>query len=32
MVSAWERGAKKPSGPALRLLTLIEKNGIDSIA
>ena len=32
MVSAWERGIKKPSGSALRLLTLIEKKGIDAIA
>ena len=32
IVSAWERGTKKPSGPALRLLTLVHKNGIESIA
>ena len=32
IVSAWERGTKKPSGPALRLLTLVKKNGIESIA
>ena len=32
LVSAWERGAKRPSGPALRLLTIVEKNGIESIA
>ena len=32
MVSAWERGTKKPSGPALRLLSVIKKKGIDSIA
>ena len=32
LVSAWERGTKKPSGPALRLLTIVEKKGIDSIA
>ena len=32
IVSAWERGTKKPSGPALRLLTLVQKNGIESIA
>ena len=32
MISAWERGTKKPSGPALRLLSVIKKKGIDSIA
>jgi len=32
IVSAWERGAKKPSGPVLRLLTLVQEKGIDSIA
>jgi putative transcriptional regulator len=31
MVSAWERGIKKPSGPALRLLTLVERKGIEAI-
>jgi putative transcriptional regulator len=31
MVSAWERGTKKPSGPALRLLSVVKKKGIDSI-
>jgi len=30
-VSEWERGTKKPSGPALRLLSVIEKNGIQII-
>ena len=32
LVSDWERGVKKPGGPALRLLTVIEKNGIQGIA
>lgn len=32
LVSDWERGVKKPGGPALRLLTVIEKNGIQAIA
>lgn len=32
LVSAWERGVKKPGGPALRLLTVVEKNGIQAIA
>lgn len=32
LISDWERGLKKPGGPALRLLTVIEKNGIEAIA
>lgn len=32
LVSDWERGVKKPGGPALRLLTVIEKKGIQAIA
>lgn len=32
MVSDWERGVKKPGGPALRLLTLVEKKGLEAIA
>ena len=32
LVSDWERGVKKPGGPALRLLTMIQKNGLESIA
>lgn len=28
-VSKWESGKKKPSGPALKLLALIKKHGID---
>lgn len=32
LVSDWERGVKKPGGPALRLLTLVEKKGIVAIA
>jgi putative transcriptional regulator len=31
LVSDWERGVKKPGGPALRLLTVVEKNGILAI-
>jgi putative transcriptional regulator len=27
-VSQWERGARKPDGPALRLLSLIERHGL----
>ncbi|MCF8003336.1 MAG: DNA-binding transcriptional regulator, partial [Chromatiaceae bacterium] len=32
LVSDWGRGVKRPGGPALRLLTVIEKKGIQSIA
>ncbi len=31
LISDWERGIKKPGGPALRLLTMIEKNGLQSV-
>ncbi|HCB1212168.1 TPA: DNA-binding transcriptional regulator, partial [Klebsiella pneumoniae] len=30
LVSDWERGVKKPGGPALRLLTVVEKKGIQA--
>ena len=30
LVSDWERGVKRPGGPALRLLTIIEKKGIQA--
>lgn len=32
LVSDWERGAKKPGGPALRLLSIIRKRGLDAVA
>lgn len=32
LISDWERGVKQPGGPALRLLTVVEKNGIQAIA
>ncbi|HWE01656.1 MAG TPA: DNA-binding transcriptional regulator [Tepidisphaeraceae bacterium] len=32
LVSDWERGKRKPGGPALRLLSVIEKHGIDMIS
>src|ERR1700694_3460165 len=28
LVSDWERGVKKPGGPALRLLTVVQKKGL----
>lgn|SRR5690554_1383158 len=32
LVSDWERGVKRPGGPALRLLAVIQKKGIQAIA
>jgi putative transcriptional regulator len=32
LVSKWERGEKRPSGSALKLLTLVEKHGIAAVA
>lgn len=31
-VSQWERGDKHPAGPSLKLLSLVEKKGLGSIA
>lgn len=31
LVSQWERGEKKPSGPSLKLLSLARRKGIDAI-
>lgn len=31
-VQKWEVGAKHPSGPALKLLTLVQQRGLDAIA
>lgn len=31
LVSDWERGIKRPGGPALRLLSIVEKRGLDSL-
>ena len=30
-VQKWERGAKRPSGIALKLLDLLEKKGLESV-
>lgn len=32
LVSKWERGEKRPSGASLKLLTLVEKNGLATVA
>ena len=31
-VSQWERGEKRPAGPSLKLLSLVEKKGLSAIA
>lgn len=31
-VQKWEIGEKKPSGPALKLLNLVDRKGLDSLA
>ena len=31
LVSQWERGEKKPSGPSLKLLNLADKKGVTAI-
>ncbi len=31
LVSEWERGTKKPSGPSLRLLSLVKRKGLEAI-
>ncbi len=31
LVSQWERGEKKPSGPSLKLLNLAGKKGVEAI-
>ena len=32
LVKKWEQGDSKPRGPALKMLTIAEKKGIDAIA
>ncbi len=32
LISQWERGEKKPVGPSLKLLTLVQEKGLDAIA
>ena len=32
LVSQWERGEKRPRGASLKLLTLVEKNGLNAVA
>lgn len=32
LVSKWERGEKRPSGASLKLLSLVNKNGLAAVA
>ncbi len=32
LVSKWERGEKQPQGPSLKLLSLVQKKGLEAIA
>jgi putative transcriptional regulator len=32
LVSDWERGKKRPGGPALRLLWIIQRKGLEAVA
>ena len=32
LVSKWERGEKHPQGPSLKLLSLVEKKGLEIVA
>jgi putative transcriptional regulator len=32
LISQWERGEKKPSGPSLKLLSIVKAKGLDAIA
>jgi putative transcriptional regulator len=31
LVSQWERGERRPSGPSLKLLALVKAKGFDAI-
>jgi putative transcriptional regulator len=32
LVSEWERGETVPSGPSMKLLTLVKRKGLDAVA
>jgi len=32
LVSEWERGEKRPSGPSLKLLSIVKSKGLEAIA
>ncbi len=31
LISDWERGVKKPGGPALRLLKIVQRHGLEAL-
>ena len=31
LISQWERGLKSPAGPSLKLLTLVQKKGLEAV-
>ena len=31
-VAAWEQGTKKPSGPAVKLLDIVERKGLEALS
>jgi putative transcriptional regulator len=31
LVSEWERGTKRPGGPALRLLSIVKRKGLEAL-
>jgi putative transcriptional regulator len=31
LISQWERGERRPSGPSLKLLSLIKAKGFDAV-
>lgn len=31
LISDWERGVKKPGGPALKLLSIVQKHGLQAL-
>jgi putative transcriptional regulator len=32
LVSEWKRGEKRPSGPSLKLLSIVKSKGLEAIA
>lgn len=32
LVSKWERGEKRPQGPSLKLLSLVDRKGLEAVA
>ena len=32
LISKWERGQKRPSGPAMKLLSIVKAKGLEALA